>query len=257
MGLIRQGILGLTVGTAGIAAMGLDAFKHNDGGRLQVFCNNAPDLWHVMGVTITAGGALQWYKNQFCQDEIAQAKKDGKDVYSIIDDRAAESPPGSKNLIFLPYLNGERCPYADPFAKAAFIGLTLQHDKRDMNRAVLEGVQYSLRQIYDLISLLDDTIKVSEIIISGGGSRSAIWRQICADVFQAPVKTVSGSAEGAAMLAGVGCGIWKNLGEAVSCLRVETITEPNTLTKSVYDHLLGVYRSLYPALTDAFKQLSS
>ena len=260
MGLIREGILGLTVGTAGIAAMGLGSFKENKSGKLQVFCNNAPDLWHVMGVALTAGGAYQWYKNNFCKAESSEAKRNQLDVYSILDRDASESPKGSQNLLFLPYLNGERCPYADPHAKAAFIGLTLQHSKSDMTRSVMEGVQYSLRQIFGLIDQLDDSIGVSEIILSGGGSRSALWRQICADIFQSPVKTVSGSAEGgaygAALLAGVGCKLWQNIDEAVSCLKVETQTDPDPKSKDVYDQLYGVYNSLYPALKDSFRRLS-
>lgn len=260
MGIIRQGILGITLGTSGVAAMGLEAFKHNDGGRLQVFCNNAPDLWHTMGVTITAGGAFQWYKNQICAAEAAASAAKQIDVYQVLDAQAAQSPKGSKNLLFLPYLNGERCPYADPGAKAAFIGLTLQHDKRDMTRSVMEGVQYSLRQVFELFTQLDEDIRVSGIIISGGGSRSTIWRQMCADIFQSTVRTVSGSAEGgaygAALVAGVGCGLMGTLSEAVGQLQTETVTEPDPKAKSLYDHLYGIYCSLHPALSTAFHQLS-
>lgn len=260
MGILRQGILGITIGTSGVAAMGLESFKKNDGGRLQVFCSNAPDLWHAIGVTITAGGAFQWYKNQICLAETAAAAAEQIDVYQYLDAQAAESPKGGKNLLFLPYLNGERCPYPDPDAKAAFIGLTLQHDKRDMTRSVMEGVQYSLRQVFELFTLLDKTIRVSGIITSGGGSRSKIWRQMCADVFQSPVRTVSGSAEGgaygAAILAGVGCGIMGTLYDAVGLLRTETVTEPDPAAKNLYDHLYGIYCSLHPALSTAFHQLS-
>ena len=260
MGLIQQGILGLTIGTSGNAAMGFSGYQENRDGLLQVFCNNEPHLWHVMGVTLTAGGAFQWYKNHFCMDEMEKAAKTGKDVYAILDAQAEESPAGSKNLLFLPYLNGERCPYPDPDAKATFVGLTLHHDKRDMTRSIMEGVTYSLRQVYQLMRLMDPKIAVSEIILSGGGSRSQIWRQICADIFQSPVKTVYGSAEGgaygAAMVAGVGCHIWKNLSEAAGLLQVETITEPNPMVKETYDHLFTVYDSLYHDLKRAFQQLS-
>lgn len=261
MGIIQPGVLGITVGTSGVAAMGLDGFKPNHGGRLQVFCNNAPHLWHAMGVTISAGGALQWYKNRLCAAEIAQAKAEQADVYAILDRQAEAVPPGSRRLLFLPYLNGERCPYADPDAKGAFIGLTLQHGKGEMTRAVMEGVQYSLHQVFDLFTRLDPAIQASRIIMSGGGSRSAVWRQICADIFQATVQTVSGSGEGgafgAALLAGVGVGLSGSLEEAVRSLQIETVTEPNAGQRDLYAHLYGIYASLYPALAESFRQLGA
>lgn len=261
MGIIRPGVLGITIGTSGVAAMGLDGFRPNPGGRLQVFCNNAPNLWHAMGVTISAGGALQWYKNRFCEAEIARAQAEQRDVYGILDNQAETSPPGSRRLLFLPYLNGERCPYADPDAKGAFIGLTLQHGKGDLTRSVMEGVSYSLHQVFDLFTQLDPDVTASRIILSGGGSRSAVWRQICADIFQTTVQTVSGSGEGgaygAALLAGVGVGLTGSLDEAVQTLKTETVTEPDTHRRDIYTHLYGIYQSLYPVLSDSFRQLGS
>lgn len=261
MGLIKEGILGLTIGTAGVSAMGLSGFKKNTGGRLQVFCNNAPNIWHVMGVTLNAGGAYQWYKNKLCDSEKTKAEQTGKDVYDILGEGVSLSSPGSKNLIFLPYLSGERCPYPDPTARGAFIGLSLLHGKGDMTRSILEGVVYSLRQVFDLIAQLDSSIKVSEIIVSGGGSRSPMWRQIQADIFQTPVKTVCGSAEGgaygAAIVAGVGCGLWSNLEEAVKNLKIESETLPNCDFKELYDYMYETYVSLYPSLTGAYKRLSA
>lgn len=261
MGIIRPGVLGITIGTSGVAAMGLDGFKPNTGGRLQVFCNNAPHLWHAMGVTIAAGGALQWYKNRLCDSERDRARAEKSDVYAILDAQAETSPPGSRQLLFLPYLNGERCPYPDPEAKGAFIGLTLQHGKADLTRAVMEGVQFSLHQVFDLFTQLDSSVTASRIIVSGGGSRSAIWRQICADIFQATVETVSGSGEGgafgAALLAGVGVGLTGSLDEAVRSLQIETVTEPDPSRRELYSHLYGVYQSLYPALAGPFHALGA
>jgi len=259
MGLIKEGILGLTLGTAGIVAMGLGSFKANIGGKLQVFCNNAPNIWHVMGVTLTAGGSYQWYKNNFCEGEKSRAAQYKKNVYEIMEDDAAASEAGAKGLLFLPYLNGERCPYPDATARGVFFGLSLLHQKRDMTRAILEGVQFSLRQIFQLIEILDNKIKISEIIVSGGGSQSALWRQIQSDVFQSQVKTLKGSAEGgaygAALVAGVGCGIWESIEDAVNNLQVETETQPNPGTKETYDRMYEIYTSLYPALSPIYKNL--
>ena len=259
-GLIKEGILGTTIGTAGIVAMGLNSFKFNQTGKLQLFCNNAPNRWHIMGVNLSAGGAYQWYKNNLCRYEEEQSKKTNQDVYKILDQQVDSVLPGSKNLLFLPYLIGERCPYPDPAAKGAFIGLTLRHNHADLTRAVQEGVIYNMRQIYQLILEMDPKLKVSEIRTSGGGSISPGWRQIQADIFQLPVKTVSGSGEGgaygAALVAGVGVGIWESVEEAVSLLKVETETLPNPDVASIYDNLYEVYKGLYSELKGSFDKLA-
>ncbi|MHB1253512.1 MAG: xylulokinase [Candidatus Humimicrobiaceae bacterium] len=260
-GLIKEGILGLTLGTAGIISMGLNSFQFNSTGRLQIFCNNAPDTWNIMGVTLAAGGSYQWFKNVLCKYEIKQSKTSGKDVYAIMDEAVIKnSMPGSKNLIFLPYLSGERCPYADPNARSAFIGLTLRHNHEDMARSVMEGVTFSAKQVYELITVMDPRLKVSEVRVSGGGSGSILWRQIVSDIFQLPVKTVSGSKEGGAygavMVAGTGCGVWPSLSEAASVLKIETECLPNSENKNIYDDLYGAYKTLYPTLKSTFDKLS-
>ena len=149
-GLVRQGIVGTTIGTAGIVAMGFQTFVPNSGGRLQVFCNNAPGTWHVMGVTLSAGGALQWFKNALCESQRKKAERAKCDIYKMLDAQAEDAPPGSRSLVFLPYLTGERCPFADPTARGAFIGLTLQHNHADLTRSVFEGVVFSLRHVFDV-----------------------------------------------------------------------------------------------------------
>jgi len=261
-GLITEGILGLTVGTAGIVAMGLNSFKFNSTGKLQVFCNNAPGKWHIMGVTLAAGGSFQWFKNNLCKYENEKAKKDGIDVYSIIDKEVVEySAAGSKNLIFFPYLIGERCPYTDPNARGVFLGLTLRHTHEDIARSVMEGVTFSLKQVYELITSMDGNLAVKEIRVSGGGSNSILWRQIIADIYQLPVKTVSGHKEGGAygavLVAGTGCGIWATLEEATSLLKVETEILPDFKNKNNYDELFSIYKQAYPVLKSLFDSLSA
>ncbi len=177
----------------------------------------------------------------------------GVNAYDAMGAQAERSRPGSNGVVFLPYLTGERCPYPDPNARGAFYGLSLSTSRGDMNRAVMEGVTYSLRQVGDLMRTLAAPEK---IYVSGGGSTSKLWRQIVADVFRLPVYTMSaaseGGAYGAVLVAGVGAGVWKDLREAAGVLRVETSTEPNPANYAAYEDSFGIYARLYGALKPVF-----
>ena len=171
---------------------------------------------------------------------------------------ACAAPAGSRGLIFLPYLIGERCPYADPAARGGFIGLGLHHGRSEITRAILEGVVFSLRDVFELMGTMGNSI--TEIRTSGGGSLSPLWRQIQADIFQCPVTTVSGSGEGgaygAALVAGVGVGIWRDVKEAVKIIKIETETLPEVKNKGIYENLYAVYRGLYKVLKPSFDAIA-
>ncbi|NLG25436.1 MAG: xylulokinase [Clostridiales bacterium] len=252
-GLIKPGVLGVVIGTAGNVSMGLSGYADNPGGNLQMFCNNEPHLWHAFGCTLTAGGAYRWYRDALCEHDLAEAGRTGKNVYSLMDAAAARSTPGANGAIFLPYLTGERCPYPDPNARGAFYGLSLSTDRADITRAVMEGVTYSLKQVIDLIGQFE---KSEKVYASGGGAASPLWRQMQADIFDLPVYTMSaaseGGAYGAVMVAGVGAGVWKNLDEAISILQVETETLPNPRNQPAYREAFEVYSRLYGALKPVF-----
>ncbi len=260
MGLTKPGILGVVIGTSGVVAMGLDKFAQNPAGKLQVFCGNAPQLWHAMGVTLAAGGSYRWYRDTLCAQEAAQALRTQRSVYDIMGDAASASKPGVGNLVFLPYLQGERCPYPDPTARGAFVGLTLSHSKGDMTRAVMEGISCSLKQVGDLLLALLPGVIAQHAIVSGGGAASPLWRQILADLLQRPVHTLAGSGEGgaysAALLAGVGVGIWPTLDAAMGLLRTETCTDPLADNRAAYEDLFGIYSDLYAQLTPAFARMA-
>ena len=259
-GLVHQGVLGVVIGTSGVVAMGLDGYKENANGELQLFCSNAKHLWHAIGVTLAAGGSYRWYRDALCAAEKEEAARTGKDVYDILGEAAEKVAPGCGGLLFLPYLSGERCPHFDSDARGVFYGLGLEHGKGAMSRAVMEGVTFSLRDVWEKIRAMDETIRPEKVVLSGGGALSPLWRQIVADVFHMPVVTVSGSGEGgaygAALVAGVGLGIWKDLIEATSVLREETRTEPIPENVEVYDRVYALYDKIYLALKDSFKDLS-
>ncbi len=248
-GLIKPGILGVVIGTAGNVSMGLDKFNFNPGGKLQMFCNNEPGLWHAFGCTLTAGGAYRWYRDEL--DEIAkrEAKDTGASVYEIMNAQAAASVPGANGVLFAPYLTGERCPYPDANARGVFYGLSLGTTRADITRAVMEGVTYSLKQVVDLMAAFTSC---ECVYASGGGAQSELWRQMMADIFELPVYTMSaadvGGAYGAVMVAGVGCGVWKNLAEAATILHRESETLPNSANKQAYADAFGTYSKLYGAL---------
>ena len=157
----------------------------------------------MMGVNLSAGGSLQWFRNALCQADVAAAKRTKTEVYDLLAEEAEAVPAGSEGLFFLPYLSGERTPHADPDARGCFVGLTLAHSRGHLIRAIMEGVTYSMRDSLEIIEGLG--VPVRQIRASGGGSRSPLWRQIQADVFGRKVVTIN-SEEGAGLRRGAAGG---------------------------------------------------
>lgn len=249
-GLVKPGVVGVVIGTSGNVSMGLDKYYENKGGLLQMFCNNAPNLWHAFGSTLCSGGSYKWFK-----DNLANGIS-----YDELNKLAEEAPLGCNGLFFLPYQAGERCPHNDPNARGTFIGLSLLSDMGSMARAVMEGVTFSLRSIIEIIAGLDPDIKVEKIIASGGATTSAFWRQLLADIFGVPVYTVSGATEGgaygAALVAGVGVGVWPSVQDAISVLKEETVNYPNMENHEQYQKVYETYCSLYYTLKPAFDRIA-
>lgn len=252
LGLIKPGRIGITLGTSGVVAMGLPAYMPNPNGMLQVSCNNAPGTYHAMGVTLAAAGSYQWFRNALGEFEISEAKTLHKNAFGLLDDKAKATPAGADGLVFLPYLTGERAPINDPNATGAFLGITARHTKGHFARAVMEGVAFSLKQVYDLIMSVNPNVQSSEIVLAGGGASSPIWRQIFADVFNLPVRTVYGSAEGgsfgAALVAGVTGGIWPSLSDTVELIKPESETLPVSEDVPIYAAQYQKYCKYYDAL---------
>lgn len=258
-GIVGEGILSTSIGTSGVMFVYSDEVKTDPLGRVHTFCHAVRGKWHLMGVTLAAGGSLQWLRNAVCQELYSSARKRKIDVYDLLTGEAEKTPAGSEGLFFLPYLSGERTPHADPFARGCFIGLTLAHNRGHIVRSVMEGVTFSLRDSLDIFESLK--IPVKQIRASGGGSKSAFWRQIQADVFGQKVVTINseeGPAFGVALLAAVGAGEYKNIQEACKAtIKVVKETKPDSKAKKIYDQAMPIYRNLYTSLKENFKKISS
>jgi len=250
MGAIEPGIVGLTVGTSGVVFATTPSALIEPEGRLHAFCHAVPGRWHLMGVMLSAAGSLQWYR-----DTLAP----GVNFDDLLRE-AEDIPPGCEGLQFLPYLSGERTPHPDPLARGAFIGLTVRHRMAHMTRAVLEGVAFGLKDSFTLIKNagLGD---IRQVRASGGGIKSALWRQILASVLEAELVTVNtteGAAYGAALLAGVGAGAWPEVNAACTAAIGITGTEqPDHAQVVRYCQSYEVYQSLYPALKTSFQKMGT
>jgi xylulokinase len=245
VGAVAPGVVALTLGTSGVVFATTPGPFIEPQGRLHAFCHSAPGAWHLMGVMLSAAGSLQWYR-----DSLAPGLP--------FDDLLAPAqavPPGAEGLFFLPYLTGERTPYPDPLARAAFVGLTTRHAMPHMTRAVLEGVAFGLRDSLELMRQ-SGLGSIDQVRVSGGGARSPLWRQILADVLAvelATVNTTEGAAYGAALLAGVGAGVWPDvLGACQATIRTLQSTTPDPESSQAYARLYPLYRDLYPALKPTF-----
>lgn len=258
-GIVQRGVLSTSIGTSGVMFVHSDEVKIDPLGRVHTFCHAVRGKWHMMGVNLSAGGSLQWFRNELCKADAERARQEGKEVYDILTAEAQGVPAGSQGLFFLPYLSGERTPHADPDARGCFVGLTLAHTRGHLIRAILEGVVYALRDSLEIIENLG--VPVREIRASGGGSRSPLWRQIQADMFGRPVVTINsqeGPAYGVALLAAVGAGAYKDIREACQAtIRVVERTSVDRRAKKVYDRAFPVYQQLYRSLRDDFKRIAA
>jgi len=255
-GIVQEGVISSTVGTSGVVFAFADKISTDPQGRVHTFCHSVPGKWHVMGVMLSAGGSLRWFRDALCQNEKAVAAETGADPYEYLTAAASRIPIGSEGLLFLPYLTGERTPHKDPFAKGAFIGLSLRHTRAHMARAVLEGVAFGMRDSLEIIREMG--VPIRQVRASGGGARSAFWRQMQADVNKAPLVTINvdeGPAYGAALLATVATGMYGSVEEACDAtIRVTDTCEPDAARSKQYDRWFIEYQRSYQALAGGFRR---
>ena len=240
MGILQPGSVSATIGTSGVVFAATASPTKDPKGRLHTFCHAVPGLWHVMGVTQSAGLSFNWLRNTFFAGQ----------SYDLLTAAAEKIPAGSQGLEWAPYLLGERTPHLDPEVRAAFTGISTTHTAAHFTRAVLEGVAYSLKDTFTLFAELG--IPVSGIRLGGGGSRGPLWRRIQAGVYGHAVEILTaeeGGAFGCALMAGVGAGHWANLDEACAqAIEVAERIEPNPADLSTYKAGYAHWRKLYPAL---------
>jgi len=245
VGVVQPGIVALTLGTSGVVFASTSQPLIEPEGRLHAFCHALPNTWHLMGVMLSAAGSLQWYRDSLAPQI---------DFDALVDE-AAGAPAGCEGLLFLPYLSGERTPYPDPLARGAWVGMTLRHARAHLTRAVLEGVAFGLKDSFNLLRQAG-LGEIRQVRASGGGAKSALWRQILASVLEAELVTVNtteGAAYGAALLAGVGAGGWPDVASACAAtIKITGRTAPDE-TASIYRQLYPHYRALYPALKTTFE----
>ena len=244
VGSVVPGVSSLSLGTSGVLFTTTEGPAIESEGRLHAFCHAVPDRWHLMGVMLSAAGSLRWYRDALAPDV----------AFEELVEEAAEVPPGSDGLLFLPYLTGERTPYPDPLARGAFVGLTVHHGRAHLTRAVLEGVAFGMRDSLELMRAAGIQ-PPDQIRATGGGSRSALWRRILADVLGASIVTTpsaEGAAQGAATLAAVGAGWFDTVQDACRALVRIGETTPPSETGGAYTNAYARYRELYPALAATF-----
>jgi xylulokinase len=258
MGIVRPGAVSATIGTSGVVFAATSRPVIDPKGRIHTFCHAVPGRWHVMGVTQAAGLSLRWFRDQFGAGDGAGNKTSG-DPYDRLSAEAAKIPAGADGLLWAPYLMGERTPHVDPHARGALVGITAQHTRGHVIRAILEGVAFSLRDTLTIFNELN--IPIESIRLGGGGARGPLWRQIQADIYGMPVEIIEaeeGAAYGAALLAGVGAGVWSSVDQACdSTVKVAERIEPDRDRAARMNCQYTTYQRLYPALREIFRELKS
>ena len=235
-GVVAEGTVSCTIGTSGVVFAASNAWRATPNGELHAFCHAVPDRWHLMGVMLSAGGSLRWFRDTLAQDAVAEARARGVDAYDILAERAQRIAIGCDGLVFLPYLTGERCPIPDPAIRGGFAGLDISHGRDHLARAAFEGITAGLAGNIDLMRALG--VRVSEVRLSGGGAKSPFWRAMCAEMFDASVTLLASDASGAlgvALLASVGAGAHASVDAAcAAAVRTQGAVAPDASRVAAY-----------------------
>lgn len=221
------------------------------------YCHVAPNRYLILGANPTAGLLLRWFRDKFGEKYVEEASKKGVSVYDLMMEDASKAPVGSGGLLVAPYFMGAGTPNWDTYARGLIIGLTVAHGKPEIIRAIVEGVTYELRLNIETLEKLG--VEIEEIRTVGGGARSRFWLQLKADITGKRVivpNITEASSAGAAMLAGLGAKLYKDVDDAVSKFyRESKIYQPNLNVKKAYDRFYSVYVKLYPAVKNTYREV--
>lgn len=258
-GIVSAGTASCSLGTSGVIFAAAPKPLTDPEGRIHTLCHAVPGTWHLMGVAQATGLSLRWFRDSFCADVAASAKLAGVSPYFLMDKAAEKVPAGSDGLIYLPYLMGERSPHRDPDCRGVFFGLSARHGREHMIRAILEGTAFSLLDSLNIMRELG--IRFSFVRLCGGGAYSGIWRRIIADCFGCELRTLAtneGPALGAALLAGVGAGIYPDIETACGlAVRDRDTVLPDPEASERYRPVYELYDRLYASLREDFKALAA
>lgn len=257
-GVVNEGQAFVTLGTSAVVYSHFDHYISVPDGGLHVCCCAVPGCWHSMGGPMSAGLSIEWFKDRFCQDLVQKAKEENRSFYDMLTEITDEIPIGSERLIYLPFLMGERTPHMDPLYRGAFLGLNTVHTQAHMLRAIMEGVSYCLADCNNMLK--EEGIHVTSMRACGGGSRSIVYRKMLADLFECDIHTLGeegGAAYGAAILAGVGTGIYPSVREACGrFIKEKDTVSCNPEDAELYKKYHRVYDHMYEALKADFTELA-
>lgn len=247
-GIIKAGRVMASLGSSGVVVAQTDQAVADPEGRIHLFNHAVPNSYYMMGVMLSAGMSFKWMKEEMFNDDLD---------FEQLNKEAAAVEAGSEDLIFLPYLYGERTPHADADARGVFFGISGKHKRGHFIRSVMEGVSFGLRDSLELIKARG--VEIDEIRLIGGGAKSELWQQITADIFGETISLINveqGPAFGAAIIAGVGAGVFSDFESIVEDLvDVVKTVEPIAENVEKYNHNYEIYQNLYGDLKDRFKDL--
>jgi xylulokinase len=246
-GIVHNGVLSSSIGTSGVLFAHTETATPDPSGRIHAFCHAVPGKCCLLGVTLSAGGSLRWWRDVTGLS------------YDALVGEAESISPGAEGLIFLPYLTGERTPHLDPEARGVFFGLTARHTRAHLTRALLEGVLFSLRDALEVMRELG--VRPTTVVATGGGSASPIWLRLQADVYNTEIRSTvihEGAAYGAALLGHVAAGTFASVNEAVQVVRtMQDAIEPDPRAARTYDSSFELYRALYARTEDLMHGLTA
>ncbi len=257
VGITTPGLASVSTGTAEVVEVALaepvvsrPLFESD----ISVYRHVVPGVYLAMTLNHSGGLALRWFRDGFCEPDVQRAAAEGRDAYDVILEGASAEPTG---LLVLPHFSGSGTPTFDTRSRAAILGLTFGTTRAELARAILEGLTYELRRNLDLLQASGVRIDVLRAI--GGGARSRLWLQLKADITGVPVVTprvTEAAALGAALLAGVGVGLYASAAAASArCLRLTETFEPDPESHARYTRQYELYRQVYPAVAPISHQL--